>query len=47
MLECSEVPITNYLKTMPPPKGNTVHKDGKVGSAGGVKEPHTPYGKPL
>lgn len=47
MLECTEVPITNYLKTVPPPKWNTVHDDDKVGSVGGVKEPHTPYGKPL
>lgn len=47
MLERTEVPITNYLKTMPPPKWNTVHEDGKVGSVEGVKEPHTPYSRPL
>lgn len=41
MPEDTEVPITDYLRTMPSPEQNKAHNAEKVDSAAGVKYFHT------
>lgn len=47
MLEGAEVPMTDYLRTMPSLERNNTHDDEKVDSVAGVEYFHALFSKPV